>query len=229
MPFPLNRKAPFRVLVRTPLDSIGSCLHSVTRQRLAAAGLLLLGATLLSGCAPMLFGAAAVGTAATVHDRRPANVIFDDQQIELEAMSALLGNAEIRGRSQISATSYNRTLLLTGTADTTEVAQEAAALLSRIGKVQRVVDEIKVGPRLDLNRQAQDTYITGRVKTDLIGVQLPGFDPTRVKVVTSDGVVFLMGLVNPSEADAAAEKASYVPGVKRVVKLFEYVDDYADA
>ncbi|HSO81419.1 BON domain-containing protein [Thiocapsa sp.] len=195
------------------------------QQRRAAAALLLIGATLLSGCAPMLFGAAAVGTAATVHDRRPANVILDDQQIELEAMSALFGNAEIRGRSQISVTSYNRTLLLTGTADTTEVAREATTLLSRIGKVQRVVDEIKVGPRLDLNRQAQDTYLTGRVKTDLIGVRLPGFDPTRVKVVTSDAVVFLMGLVSPAEADAAAEKASYVPGVERVVKLFEYVDD----
>ena len=63
------------------------------------------------------------------------------------------------------------------------------------------------------------------MKTDLIGVRLPGFDPTRVKVVTNNGVVFLMGLVSPAEADAAAEKASYVPGVERVVKLFEYVDD----
>ncbi len=215
MPLPLNLKPPSSLIMR-----------SIGPRRRTAAALLLFGATLLSGCAPMLFGAAAVGTAATVHDRRPANVILDDQQIELEAMSALIGNAEIRGRSQISVTSYNRTLLLTGTADTTEVAQEAATLLSRIGKVQRVVDEIRVGPRLDLTRQAQDTYITGRVKTDLIGVKLPGFDPTRVKVVTNDGVVFLMGLVNPTEADAAAEKASYVPGVKRVVKLFEYVDDY---
>ena len=227
MPFPLNHKPPFGLFMRTRLGQVGAVAGSITQQRRTAAALLLLAATLLSGCAPMLFGAAAVGTAATVHDRRPASVIFDDQQIELEAMSALIGNADIRGRSQISATSYNRTLLLTGTADTTEVSQEAATLLSRIGKVQRVVDEIRVGPRLDLTRQAQDTYITGRVKTDLIGVQLPGFDPTRVKVVTSDAVVFLMGLVSPAEADAAAEKASYVPGVERVVKLFEYVEDNA--
>ncbi|UHD18207.1 BON domain-containing protein [Thiocapsa bogorovii] len=228
MPLPLNRKSLRSCFIRTPLDQFGAIVRAIGRHRRTAAALLLLGATLLSGCAPMIFGAAAVGTAATVHDRRPANVILDDQQIELEAMSALMSNPDIGGRSQISSTSYNRTLLLTGTADTTEVAHEAAALLSRIGKVQRVVDEIVVGPRLDLTRQAQDTYITGRVKTDMLSIQLPGFDPTRVKVVTSDGVVFLMGLVNPTEADAAAEKASYVPGVKRVVKLFEYVDDYTD-
>ncbi|WP_300970218.1 BON domain-containing protein [Thiocapsa sp.] len=221
----MNPKSPFSRLMRTPLDQIGAVVRSIRRQRRTAAALLLLGATLLSGCAPMIFGAAAVGTAATIHDRRPANVILDDQQIELEAMTALLRNADVRDRSQISATSYNRTLLLTGNADTAEVGQEAAALVSRIGKVQRVVDEVRVGPRLDIRRQAEDTFITGRVKTDLIGVRLPGFDPTRVKVVTNDGVVFLMGLVSPAEADAAAERASYVPGVKRVVKLFEYVDD----
>ncbi len=224
MPLPLNHRPPFGLVIRPRLGQGGAVARSITQPRRTAAALLLLGAALLSGCAPMLFGAAAVGTAATVHDRRPANVILDDQQIELEAMSALLGNADIRNRSQISATSYNRTLLLTGSADTTEVAQEAAAAVSRIGKVQRVVDEVKVGPRIDFQRQAQDSYITARVKADLIGVRLPGFDPTRVKVVTNDGVVFLMGLLSPAEADAAAEKARYVPGVQRVVKLFEYTE-----
>jgi osmotically-inducible protein OsmY len=224
MPLSLNNSPHSGLAVRARLRRVGAIVRSIARQRLAGPGLLLLGATLVAGCAPILIGGAAVGAAATVHDRRPGNVILDDQQIELEAMSALLRNADIRNRSQISATSYNRTLLLTGNADTTEVGQEAAAAVSRIGKVQRVVDEVTVGPRLDFQRQAEDSYITARVKADLIGVRLPGFDPTRVKVVTNDGVVFLMGLVSPAEADAAAEKARYVPGVQRVVKLFEYIE-----
>jgi putative endonuclease len=146
-------------------------------RRLVPLILLLLGATLSSGCTPILIGGAAVGAAATLHDRRSASVILDDQQIELEAMSALLRNAAVRDRSQISVTSYNRTLLLTGNADTTEITQEAASSVSRIGKVQRVVDEVTVGPRLDMKRQAEDTYITARVKADLIGVRCP--DSTR--------------------------------------------------
>lgn len=190
--------------------------------RIAWIALLLAGTLVLPGCAPLIVGGAVVG-AATIHDRRPAAVVFDDQQIELEAMSALLSNTEIRSRSQISVTSYNRTLLMTGNADTTEIAEQATALTSRIPKVQRVVDEVRVGTRLDLARQAEDTYLTARVKADLVGIKLPGFDPTRVKVVTNDGVVYLMGLLSPEEADAAAERASYVPGVQRVVKLFEYI------
>jgi osmotically-inducible protein OsmY len=37
-------------------------------------------------------------------------------------------------------------------------------------------------------------------------------------------VVYLMGLVTPEEGDATAEKVRRVPGVKRVVKIFEYVE-----
>jgi osmotically-inducible protein OsmY len=49
------------------------------------------------------------------------------------------------------------------------------------------------------------------------------FSPTQVKVVTEAGVVYLMGLVTPAEADAAVEIARTTSGVSRVVKVFEYV------
>jgi osmotically-inducible protein OsmY len=177
----------------------------------------------LVGCAPVLIGAAAVGTAVTLHDRRSPTVMLEDQQIEFEVMAAFLQDAGVRDRSQISATSYNRTLLLTGNADTAEIAERATSLASRVNKVKRVVDEITVGPRLSLNQQAQDAYISTRVNADLLGIKLPGFDPTRVKVVTNNAVVYLMGLVTPEEADATVEKARYVSGVTRVVKLFDYI------
>jgi osmotically-inducible protein OsmY len=35
-------------------------------------------------------------------------------------------------------------------------------------------------------------------------------------------VVYLLGLVSSEEGDAAAEQVSFVPGIARVVKLFEY-------
>jgi osmotically-inducible protein OsmY len=189
------------------------------------AGVLLAALVLISsgGCAPILIGGAAIGTAVTLHDRRSPAVMLEDQQIELETMAAFMQNAAVRDRTQISAISYNRTLLLTGNADTAEIAEQATALASRVAKVQRVVDEITIGPRLSFNRQTEDAYIGTRVKAELLRVKLPGFDPTRVKVVTTNGVVYLMGLVTPEEADAAVERARYVPGVTRVVKLFEYI------
>jgi osmotically-inducible protein OsmY len=94
-------------------------------------------------------------------------------------------------------------------------------------KVERVIDEVTIGPGIDLMQESNDVVITTRAKVSLAELSLPGFDPTRVKVVTEDGVVYLMGLVSPEEAEAAAEKIRYVPGVKRVVKLFEYPETYS--
>jgi osmotically-inducible protein OsmY len=176
---------------------------------------------LLQGCAAVVVGGAAVG-AATLHDRRPYYVVIDDQDIELSAMGALNANKDVHDHSRISVTSYNRKVLLTGQADTDAIRALAAGLVSRMPKVERVIDEVTVGPRADLRRQAEDGLITSRAKLALIDISLPHFDPTRIKVVTEDGVVYLMGLVTPEEANATVDKVRFVPGVKRVVKLFEY-------
>ena len=62
------------------------------------------------------------------------------------------------------------------------------------------------------------------MKAALLGIHnIPDFDPSRVKVVTERGVVYLLGLVRPQEADAATDVASQVSGVRQVVTLFEFI------
>ena len=73
--------------------------------------------------------------------------------------------------------------------------------------------------------RSSDTWITTKVKTSLFKVkEVENFDPSRVKVVTENGVVFLMGLVNHAEESAAVAMASRVGGVQRIIKVFEYID-----
>ena len=178
---------------------------------------------MLTGCAALVVGGAAVGVAA-VHDRRDYTDILKDQEIEISAMSALSKDSLVSGGNRVSVTSYNRKVLLTGQAQTAEVAARATELVNGIPKVEVVIDEIAIGPKISLTQQSQDTWLTSRAKLALANVKISGFDPTRVKVVTEDSVVFLMGLVSAEEGDAAAEQVRFVPGVKRVVKLFEYRD-----
>ena len=178
-------------------------------------------APLLSGCAPLVVGGAVAGASA-LHDRRHYQVVIDDQQIELAAMRALLQDPSIRRHARISVTSYNHTLLLTGRARSYSAARRATEVVSRIPKVARVIDEISIGPEAGLNRASEDAYLTSLAKIELTKASGPSFDPTRIKVVTENGVVYLMGLVSPREADLAVERVRYVPGVKQVVKLFEY-------
>jgi osmotically-inducible protein OsmY len=47
----------------------------------------------------------------------------------------------------------------------------------------------------------------------------------HVKVVTEASVVYLMGMVTRKEAEDATQVARTTSGVKRVVRVFEYLPD----
>jgi len=193
---------------------------------IAALAALWLTVPLLQGCGPAVVTGVVVGASA-IHDRRSATTILEDQQIELQGMTLKYQTAEIRSGSQIAVTSYNNIVLLTGQADSEAISREFADLMSRQPKVRKVINEVSVGPRASISRQTQDTMLTSQVKAALLNVDIPGFDPTRVKVVTESAIVYLMGLVTQAEAEAAVEKARYVRGVEKVVKVFEYTDPSA--
>ena len=81
-----------------------------------------------------------------------------------------------------------------------------------------------IGAERTFTESTNDVYLTSRAKLALFDVDIPDFDPTRIKVVTSQGTVYLMGLATRREAQAASDKVRYVSGVKHVVKVFEYID-----
>jgi osmotically-inducible protein OsmY len=179
---------------------------------------------LLQGCAP----AAVVGTAygaSVLHERRTPSTVLDDEVIELKAKHLYLQTPEIDQASRISVTSYNYRVLLTGQAENTEAKAEFAGIVSRIPKVAEVYNEVQVGPRISLAQESEDTLITSRAKIAIGGGRgVEGFDATRVKIVTEDGVVYLMGLVTQEEAETASDTVRRLPGVKRVVRMFEYIE-----
>ena len=73
-----------------------------------------------------------------------------------------------------------------------------------------------------LKSRNNDTWITTRVKSKLLGKKET--DGLRIKVITENATVYLMGIIKKDQADFAADVASRIDGVKRVVKVFEYVD-----
>lgn len=189
------------------------------RLAVAAAGGLVI-ASLLSGCPAAVVGGAGV-TASVVHDRRTTGTYVEDQEIEIRAFRLLQENPDIKDRSNISTTSYNLVVLLTGQAADEQTSARFAELMAKQPRVRQVHNEIVVGPEATIGDDSSDAYITSKVKLALFDVKVPSFDPTRVKVVTSKGVVYLMGLLTPAEADAVVEKVRRVSGVTRVVKVFE--------
>jgi osmotically-inducible protein OsmY len=179
---------------------------------------------LLQGCAPLVIGGAAAG-ATVAHDRRTAGSFIEDQAIEMKASTALNSEPELRRQGHINVTSFNMIVLVSGEAPSEALRQRAGEVIGGIEKVRRVHNEVIVAAPSSVMSRSSDTLITAKVKTSLFRIKgMESFDPTRVKVVTENGTVFLMGLLTRAEGDATARAASGVGGVQRVVKLFEYLD-----
>lgn len=179
--------------------------------------------TSMQGCV----GALAIGgtTAALAHhDRRTLGILVEDQNIEFKAAHALRANPKLGDSSNINVVSYNRTVLLTGQCPNATLRALAGHIVQRIENVKHVQNEISIAAPSAFSARGSDTWITTKVKTSLFQIDdRDDFDPTRVKVKTENGTVYLMGLVTREEADAAVSVIRRVRGVQRVVKVFEYI------
>lgn len=188
----------------------------VRRSLLAAA---VLAASLgSSGCLPVVATGAAVGTLAAL-DRRTVGAQTEDQAIELKAA------AQIHDRigSGVSVTSYNRKVLLTGQVANERDKRTAEAIVAELPNVRSIHNELQIAGVPSLSTSAADAAITARVKAAFL--EAPDLQANTIKVVTEAGTVYLMGLVSRREADRAAQVASRVAGVQRVVTVFEYITE----
>jgi len=177
----------------------------------------------LGGCtAPVLLATGTAGGVAVAHDKRTVGSMIDDKGIELKAMNAIAEHKELAQQARVSVTSYNGLALITGQAPTPAQRDEATNLVRHIDGVRKVDNEMSLGKPISFGQQAHDTWITTKVKTKLLNSDK--VDGTRIKVVTEDGVVYLMGIISRQKADIAADIARTTDGVRLVVKVFEYTD-----
>ncbi len=179
-------------------------------------------ALVLSGCGAVVVGSAVTG-AAVIHDRRTTGTVVEDQEIFVRAISIRAEDAELKQKSNLNVDVYNLQVLLTGQAENAAIVDDYVQRVAAIPRVRNVFNEVTIGAESTWSETTADAYLTSKVKVALFDVKRPGFDPTRVKVTSSLGSVYLMGLVTPDEADAVTDKVRFVSGVKRVVKLFEYI------
>lgn len=180
---------------------------------------------LLNGCTPLVLGGATATGVNIAHDRRTIGTFIDDEGIELKAIAAIHREKDLSQQIHINIISVNGVVLLVGQAPTANLRERAGSIVQGIEKVRLVHNEVTIAAPNSLMTRSSDTVITTKVKTRLIGIKgFDDLDPSRVKVVTENGTVFLMGILYRAEADAVTERASQVGGVQKVVKLFEYLD-----
>ena len=179
------------------------------------------GVTLAQGCAPVIVAGGATAAAAA-GERRTLGAFVDDGSIEIKARKALNDERDFGDDVHVNITSMNGIVLLTGETTTEDKRDRAVALIREIQGIRRIVSEIRVAEPRAFAYTTHDSWITGKVKAKLLGTE--GLPSNKIKVVTENSVVYLMGLVKQQEGDMAAEATRTVGGITRVVKLFEYLD-----
>src|SRR6476646_4409171 len=173
---------------------------------------------ILSGCVAAVVGGA--GTAAVLsEDRRTVGTVTEDQGIELKAESRIRDKYK---DAHINLTSYSRMVLITGEVPDAAAKADVEKIVRAVEHVRGIYNEVAVGSISPLSARSNDSFITSKVKARFVDQRK--FNAIHVKVVTEAGVVYLLGLVKRKEADDAVEIARTTSGVKRVVKLFEYID-----
>lgn len=189
-------------------------------RRLAVTAALLVSSLPVAGCLPLAATGVAIGTLAVL-DRRTLGAQTADTEIELRGAGRMPD--AIKGSSGVAITSFNGRVLLTGQVPDATAKADAERAMRQVPGVREVFNELETASRVPFSTSANDTAITARVKAAF--VEQRALNSNVVKVVTENGVVYLMGLVTEREGPAYATVASRVSGVRRVVTLFEYLTE----
>lgn len=180
-----------------------------------ARAIVITGFVLLQGCSAIL-------PANEDYGKRSFGTVWDDQMTESRAKRVIREAHGDLVDAHVNVTTFNGVVLLTGQVSSDEMKQLAGKVVSELRHVKTVHNELEVAGPTSMVARSNDTWLTTKVKTSLlVDNEISG---NRIKVVTEDGVVYLLGLVTRDEAEVAVDRARQTYGVQKIVKVFEYIN-----
>ncbi len=177
-------------------------------------------------CLPIIFLVSILClTACSNHERRSTGTVLNDQSLEYDVISNIRNDPSFTEKDHIKVEVHLGVVLLAGET----VSEENKALATRLAEAprlsERVVNDLKVGERAGFGGKLDNSWLSTKVNSILITENpLPGNDASRIKVVSSQNTVYLMGIVTRAEGDQVAEIVRNIGGVEKVVKVFDYSD-----
>lgn len=172
----------------------------------------------LQGC----LGASAAATGAqAVYNKQTLREGSENHLITMRANRAIYIDTDRFKETSVSISAFHYIVLLTGQVATQEQREEIGEIVKNVPDVEKVYNFISVGPIPSPFTQMHDSWITSKIKSQFIASA--DIDPNQIKVVTENGMVYLMGILPHEQADIAVDIAKSTSGVKGVVKIFSYI------
>ncbi len=124
--------------------------------------------------------------------------------------------------SHIVVTSYNGIVLVTGQTPRAELKELADKAAKSVLSAKKIHNELQVTQPTSGLVRSNDALLTTSIKTRMLSYN--DVPASKVKVVTENGVVYLLGIISRAEAQRATSVVQDVSGVQKIVRLFEYID-----
>ena len=163
--------------------------------------------------------------ACSSHERRSTGTVLNDQSLEFDVLSNIRNDPNFTEKDHIKVEVHLGVVLLAGETVSEENKKLATRLAEAPRLTVRVVNDLNVGERAGFGGKLDNSWLSTKVNSVLVSENpLPGNDASRIKVVSSQNTVYLMGIVTRAEGDEVAEIVRNIGGVEKVVKVFDYSD-----
>lgn len=164
---------------------------------------------------------AAFTGAQAVYSRHSIQNSLSDQYIMMKAERAIYIDSNHFQNTNVSVSSFNGIVLISGQVENKAQKIEIENIVKKLPGVKEIHDVVTFSTPSSALTRVSDSWITTKIKTKLIATN--DVDPSQIKVVTENGVVYLIGIVPPEQADIAVDLARTTQGVQSVVKVFSYI------
>ena len=155
--------------------------------------------------------------------KRSFGEYIDDEKLEtIVAVNIRKASPALDKESHLNVNSFKSIVLITGEVPTHLAKQQAGDAAKAIDRVRQVHNELVVGPNTSFKSRTMDNWYESKVKSRILTDY--ALDDDRINVVVEDNVVFLMGYVTQDEANRITELARTTKGIKKVVRVFEYIN-----
>ena len=184
----------------------------------------LIAASPLAGCVVPLVAGTAVGGYTLLTEQRSPEQLARDAAFAAAAHK-YWADASTDLARDVSATTYDNDLLITGIVPNQQMKEAAERLARQIQGVGRIYNEVQVGPPTNFGQDARDNYSSNALRTQLLAD--PQVRSSNYVVHTLNGIIYIMGYArNGAERDLVLSYARNLPNVSQV-KSFIRVGDEA--
>lgn len=154
--------------------------------------------------------------------KRSMGTVVEDQSVETRVEVNMKTRQNAFRDTSFSVFSHNGIVLLVGQVPTQELKEQATQIAADTSThIRRIHNELEIGENRGFMTLTGDTWLATKVRTQLAAND--EVDASSMRVIANNGVIYLMGILDESEGDRAANLARNVGGVSRVVKVFEYL------